>query len=380
VQADLDLILGESLLLLQQDAFARLYDKRDADATRINFQQNFTGDFKLGKLRNRLVLGLDYVSREENSRNQNGNPVLAQNSQFPNIINTFNFLSPGAGDVFAAQLATFPYFDGFFAANGDIIPTSFTPNASYNTTNSDLDAIFNQVPVNHISTSSQTFALYASDVVNVTDNLTVNLGLRLDYFDQKGDDNDPLDNYTKTTISPNAGIVFQPIPNKLTLFANYQTGFVNNDPSINPDGTVDTFDPTKAIQFEGGIKTNFFNGKLNVGASYYNITVEDFVGSDPNAILFPESLILNESRSEGVELEINANPLNGLNIRASYAYNDSKITDAFSKTNGIQYDEIQDRRPEEAGPETIYNFWADYKFINSVEFTHSLERRVLVNH
>jgi iron complex outermembrane receptor protein len=365
VQADLDLILGESLLLLQQDAFARLYDKRDADATRINFQQNFTGDFKLGKLRNRLVLGLDYVSREENSRNQNGNPVLAQNSQFPNIINTFNFLSPGAGDVFAAQLATFPYFDGFFAANGDIIPTSFTPNASYNTTNSDLDAIFNQVPVNHISTSSQTFALYASDVVNVTDNLTVNLGLRLDYFDQKGDDNDPLDNYTKTTISPNAGIVFQPIPNKLTLFANYQTGFVNNDPSINPDGTVDTFDPTKAIQFEGGIKTNFFNGKLNVGASYYNITVEDFVGSDPNAILFPESLILNESRSEGVELEINANPLNGLNIRASYAYNDSKITDAFSKTNGIQYDEIQDRRPEEAGPETIYNFWADYKFINS---------------
>lgn len=365
VQPDLDLILGESGLLLQQDAFARLYDKRDADATRINIQQNFTGDFKLGNVRNRLVLGLDYVSREENSRNQSGNPVLAQNSQFPNIINTFNFAIPGAGDAFADQLATFPYFDGFFAANGDIIPTSFTPNTSYSVTNAELDAIFDQVPVNNISTSSQTFALYASDVVSITDNLTVNLGLRLDYFDQDGNDDDPLDDYTKTTLSPNAGIVFQPIHNKLTLFTNYQTGFVNNDPSVNPDGTVDTFDPTKAIQFEAGIKTNFFNGKLNLGASYYNITVEDFIGSDPNAILFPESLILNESKSEGLELEVNANPLSGLNIRASYAYNDAKITDAFSRTTGIQYDEIQDRRPEEAGPESIYNFWADYKFINS---------------
>jgi iron complex outermembrane receptor protein len=365
VQPDLDLILGESGLLLQQDAFARLYDKRDADATRVNIQQNFTGDFKLGNVRNRLILGLDYVSREENSRNQSGNPVLAQNSQFPNIVNTFNFASPGAGDAFAAQLATFPYFDGFFSANGDIIPTSFTPNATYSVTNAELDTIFNQIPINNISTSSQTFAVYASDVVNITENLTVNLGLRLDYFDQDGNDNDPLDDYTKTTLSPNAGIIFQPIPNKLTLFTNYQTGFINNDPSVNVDGTVDTFDPTKAIQFEAGIKTNFFNGKLNLGASYYNITVEDFIGSDPNAILFPESLILNESKSEGVELEVNANPLSGLNIRASYAYNDSKITDAFSRTTGIQYDEIQDRRPESAGPKTLYNFWADYKLINS---------------
>lgn len=365
VQDDLNLILGESALLLQQDAFARLYDKRDANATRVNIQQNFTGDFKLGSIRNRVILGLDFVSREENSRNQSGNPVLAQNSQFPNIVNTFNFASPGAGDAFASQLATFPYFDGFFSANGEIIPTSFTPNTVSNVTKSELDVIFDQVPVNNISTSSQTFALYASDVVNITNNLTVNLGLRLDYFDQDGNDEDALDDYTKTTLSPNAGIVFQPILNKLTLFTNYQTGFVNNDPTINPDGTVDTFEPTKAIQFEGGIKTNFFNGKLNVGASYYNITVEDFVGSDPNTVLFPESIILNESQSEGIEVEVNTNPLQGLNIRASYTYNDSKITDAFSETTGILYDEIQDRRPEAAGPETIYNLWADYKFSSS---------------
>ncbi|QXP67528.1 TonB-dependent receptor [Polaribacter sp. AHE13PA] len=365
VQNDLDLILGESAILLQDDVFARLYDKRDADAVKTNIQQNFIGDFKIGEVRNRLILGLDYVYRNANSRNKNGNPTLAQNSQFPNIVNTFNYAIPGAGDAFAAQLASFPYFDGFFSSNGEVVATSFTPNATYKTTKSDLDAIFDPLTANHISTSSQTFALYASNVVNITDNLTVNLGLRLDHFDQDGNDDDLLDDYTKTTFSPNAGILYQAIPNKLTLFTNYQTGFVNNDPSVNSDGTVDTFKPTKAIQFEGGIKTNFFKGKLNVGASYYNITVEDFVGSDPNSVLFPESLILNESQSEGIELEVNTNPLAGLNLRASYSYNDSKITDAYSETTGLQYDELQDRRPESAGPDATYNFWADYRLVNS---------------
>ena len=37
--------------------------------------------------------------------------------------------------------------------------------------------------------------------------------------------------------------------------------------------------------------------------------------------------MLDEVVSKGFELEANANPLNGLNIRASYSYNDSKITE-----------------------------------------------------
>lgn len=378
LQNDVNEILLEAGGLLQQDVFTRIYDKRDANATKANIQQNFTGDFKIGNMRNRLIFGLDYVYREETSRNQNGNPTIAQNSNFPSIIQTLNFLqpadpdtgTPAGGEMLAAQLYGFPYFDGFFGANGDVVSTSFTPNATYSTTKAGLDAVFNQIPVSEIRTGSQTFATYASNVMNITDNLTVNLGLRLDYFDQDGDKNDPLDDYTKTTFSPNAGIVYQPISNKLTLFTNYQTGFINNNPAIVYDTDLgrykaQAFEPTKANQFEGGFKTNFFNGKLNAGVSYYQITVENSVNSDPRAPLFPERLTLKETQSKGVEFEINANPFTGLNLRASYSYNDSEITDAYSRTTNAQYDELQGRRPEEAGPETIYNFWADYKFVAS---------------
>ncbi|PXX98069.1 TonB-dependent siderophore receptor [Marinifilum breve] len=362
LQASVNEILVESGSLLQQDAFTRIYDKRDAKGNKYNIQQNFTGDFKLGSMRNRLILGLDYVQRDTESNNKNGNPSLAGNSNFPFIIQTLNVLQAGQGDVVAAQLGGLPYFDGFFKANGDIVPTTFTPNAKYSVTKADLDAIFDQIAARKVETSSKTFAAYVSDVLNITDNLTVNVGLRMDYFDQDGDKNDTLDDYDKTTFSPNAGVVYQVLPKKLSLFTNYQTGFINNDPVVNSDGSVETFEPTKAKQFEGGFKSNFFNGKLNIGVSYYYITVENSLNSDPRAPLFPRRIMLGETESKGIEIELNASPVNGLNLRASYSYNDSEITDAYSEKDNVTYAELQGRRPEEAGPESIYNFWADYKF------------------
>lgn len=362
LQNDVNAVLGEAFGLLNEDVFTRLYDKRDANATKANLQQNFTGDFKIANVRNRLVLGLDYVYREETSRNKSGNPVLTQHSNFPSIINTLNFLDPGQGDLIAAQLNSFPYFDAQFYANGNIVPTSFAPNAQYTVSNTELDAIFDQVTARELKTSSQTFALYASDVINLTNKLTINVGLRLDYFDQDGDKSDPLDDYTKTTLSPNAGILYQPILNKLSVFANYQTGFVNNDPVVNGDGTVDTFKPTEAKQFEGGLKVNFFNGKLNTSVCYYNITADKTTNSDPAAVLFAYTIDIAEVVSKGFEFEINTNPFQGLNIRGSYSYNNSTITDAYSELTGIDYVNLKDRRPESAGPENIYNFWADYQF------------------
>ena len=55
----LELFFTEAQGLLGKDAYARIYDYKDADATKAKFQQNFTGVFKLGSMLNRLVL--DYV-------------------------------------------------------------------------------------------------------------------------------------------------------------------------------------------------------------------------------------------------------------------------------------------------------------------------------
>ena len=364
-------MLLEASSLLTTESFTRVYSERDASETRFNLQQNFTGDFKIGDVRNRLVFGVDYISNQRNSKNVNGNTELTSSSNFPQLIATLNALglSPFS-DAIESNFSSFPYFDAFIAANGDVIPTTFTPNATYFTDAKNVQENFDQLDPFISNLKSQTLAAYVSDVINVTPALTVNVGLRLDHFIQDGNLSTKADDYTKTTLSPSAGILYQPIKDKVSVFGNYQTGFVNNNSIVNPDGTTSVFQPTKAVQFEGGVKTNLINGKLNLGASYYHITVNDFTTSDPYALLFNVTIDMAESISKGFEFEINTSPIKNLNIRASYSLNDRKYTDVYSEKAidpitgiaGREVIEYLDRRPTEAGAENLYNFWADYKF------------------
>ncbi|MCF2874644.1 MULTISPECIES: TonB-dependent receptor [unclassified Tenacibaculum] len=369
-------MLIESGTLLASPSFTRIFDKRNANATNYNIQQNFIGDFKIGDLRNRFVGGLDFVSRSQHSRNQNGNPTLTSTPGFAQLLGFFNNpqafvpfpLDPAVvgalqatGQQVGGGFNALPYFDAFLDAQGNVKTSTFTPNAVYSPTKASLENIFSNVPVNDFKTNSKTYAAYISNVLNVTPELTVNLGLRVDHFDQDGNTATTADDYTKTTFSPKAGVVYQVIPNELSIFGNYQTGFVNKDPVITQTG-IQNFKPIKANQFEGGVKTNLFNNKLNLGASYYHIIANNVTTTDPTAFLTTNQIDLKEVVSKGIELEANSSPFAGLNLRASYAYNDSKVTDANSVFANRNVAELLNRRPEEAGPKTTYNFWADYRF------------------
>ena len=369
-------LISEAVNLTASPSFTRIFDKRNANATNFNLQQNFIGNFKIGDLKNRFVGGLDFINRSQHSKNQNGSPEI---TQFSNLGITLGFLEnpqafvpsldpattaflQGVGGQIRGGFNAFPYFDAFLDAQGNVVSSVFTPDAKYATTKNTLDNAFKNVPVTDIRTHSKTYAAYVSNVLNITPELTVNLGLRLDYFDQNGDANNKKDDYTKMTLSPKAGIVYQVIPNELSIFGNYQTGFINVDPVINQVGEITVFQPKKANQFEGGLKTNLFSNKLNLGASYYHIIANNVTTTDPMAFLSTNQIDLKEVVSKGVEFELNANLINGLNLRVSYAYNDTKITDTNSVIAKRDVVELLDRRPEEAGPQTTYNFWADYKF------------------
>ncbi|MGB1041911.1 MAG: TonB-dependent receptor domain-containing protein [Tenacibaculum sp.] len=364
VGTQLNPMLQEAGGLLMQDAFTRVYSRRDASAKQFNVQQNFTGDFKVGEIRNRFVGGVDFLSKSSNIANKSGYPGFTSTSNFPQLFGTLNaFGLTDISNQVAGGFAAFPYFDAFVKADGSVIPSTFTPNASAAPNKAALDANFDLVAPNIDSFSSQTLAAYISDVININQNLSVSVGLRLDHFMQDGSAKITEDDFNKTTFSPSAGVVYQPILNKLSLFANYQTGFTNVDPIFDQnEGGFVSFDPQKAVQFEGGFKTNFFNSKLNIGASYYHITVNDFVSNDPTAPIFPRSIDIAEAVSKGFELEVNANPINGLNIRASLSKNDMEYTDVTSEKAGREVTELANRRPESAGAETVYNLWADYKF------------------
>jgi len=279
-------------------------------------QQNFNGTFNLGSVKNRMVLGLDY---------------LRQNSdQLFYSIDTFDLTNK---DGSGANYNNFTEHNlaAFYAA----LPS--VPKYPYNF-------------------KTNTYSAYVSDVINLTDRLIALAALRVDRFDNKGNSDRagsaPKGAYKQTVFSPKFGLVFQPIKDQLSLFANYQNGF-NNLNGIDYQGNA--FKPEQANQIEGGVKTNIFNGKLTGSVSYYYIKVKDIVRgyngdpSNPNAQIQDGNKI-----SKGIEAEIIANPVNGLNIIAGFAYNDNHLENASPDVEG--------RRDAYSAAPYSANLWISYKF------------------
>lgn len=135
-------------------------------------------------------------------------------------------------------------------------------------------------------------------------------------------------------------------------------GFVNVAPQSvsDADGSnirMKSFDPEQANQYEFGLKTNLYKEIISATISYYNIDVKNRLMTDPTNI--NNSIQGGEVNSKGVEVSFTANPMEGLNIIAGFSNNKSEVT----KDN--PGDGYLGLRPEEAGPETLVNFWANYK-------------------
>ncbi|WP_084639116.1 TonB-dependent receptor [Cellulophaga fucicola] len=312
--------------ILDPNTFTRQISKENSKTYTTDIQQNFIGDFKLGTLRNRIVAGLDYY-------------------QATNI-------NQGSGFAFYGNVL--PNGD----TNGD---NPFTPDVetdAYPLTEAGVLSVLASQTANNIKSETSTYSAYVSDVLNITPALSAMASLRVDRFDNEGDITTDADDYAQTTLSPKFGVLYQPILDKLSVFANYQNGFTNVAPSLVGDPadgpqTLKTFDAEQANQLEFGLKTNLFNGRLNATVSYYDITVSDKVMTDPTSAF--NKIQDGEVESKGIEIEINANPINGLNIKAGFSNNDSEIT---KTDNAI----LAGTRPIEAGAETLYNLWTNYEF------------------
>lgn len=311
--------------ILKGNTFSRFLNKQNEYTGTSDIQQNFIGDFKLGSLRNRVVLGLDY----------------------------FTATSTSNGTAYAFYGNVTP--DG--GSNGDDPFTPEVETTAYPLSAAAVDAVLASKDVANAKSKYNIYSAYASDVLNITKALSVMVGLRLDHFDNAGSVSSPDDDYNQTTLSPKVGILYQPLVDKLSVFANYQNGFTNVAPELvgNPeDGpqTIKSFRPEQANQIEFGFKTNIIQNKLNLTVSYYDIKVKDQVITDPAS---PFNKIQGgEAYSRGFEVELNANPVKGLNIRAGFSNNESKTTKSDNE-------QILNKRPLGAGPKTLYNMWANYE-------------------
>ncbi|TDO20753.1 TonB-dependent receptor [Pedobacter duraquae] len=304
------------------DYFTRNGRKSNASLETQQIQQNFIGDFKIGALRNRMVVGLDYYH-------------LKTTSIYRNFM----------GSLFGIPL------DNMF----DQVKVSGNAPNYYNFNAVRLDDALQKNPVTetNFGNNQSVYSSYVNDVLNITDQIIASAGIRIDRFQNKGTYDGITDtykgNYNQTAFSPKFGLIYQPVKDKVSFFGNYQTSFTNQE-GTSFDGTA--FKPEQAMQWEAGVKTSFFDGHFTSSVSYYDIKVDDKVRVDYAHPLF--SVQDGTQVSRGIEAEILGNPIPELNILLGYAYNDSKMTKADALIEGL--------RPAGSGPKHQFNFWIHYHF------------------
>ncbi|KAK3605005.1 hypothetical protein CHS0354_000670 [Potamilus streckersoni] len=305
------------------NTFTRFISKRDGETTTINLQQNFSGDHTLFQtIRNRIVIGFDFLSKE-----------IRNNSTG-------------------------------WVANGTVSLREMTDNGTLTTQGVD-NLLIKSSEGNSIA-KTEIFSVYVSDVVNLVPNLpalSAMLSLRLDHFGGRPSYWQTNEIKNQITLSPKFGLVYQPILNVFSVFANYMNGFTNIAPAevsdVNKQNpTIKVFDPEHANQWEAGAKANLFEDRISITGSYYNITVSNRVMTDPNN---PNNQIQGgEIKSQGFEINITTSPIEGLSIVTGFSKNISETT--VDATDGGYLG----LRPEQAGPEHLFNFWASYKFQHGI--------------
>ncbi|MFT4070786.1 MAG: TonB-dependent receptor [Dysgonamonadaceae bacterium] len=295
--------------------FYRYISKYNSKTSTIDIQQNFTGDHTFGNMRNRLVVGADYLQKE---LTDNNSPWVADGIvSLSKQTDSGNLTTEGVNSLLAASTAS---------------PSDYTV---------------------------KIWSGYFSDVFNFTSRLSALVGMRLDNYSAISSTNTQKVN-NQVTFSQKIGLVYQPVLNKLSLFSNYMNGFQNLEPvavyDLDKTQTgMHILKPEKANQWEIGAKTEIFDKRLSVTASYYDIRVKDKSMTASDGL---NTIQGGTVKSRGVELSIIANPIEGLNVIAGYSYNDSKVTKDGESSDYLGL------RPEEAGPANLANLWVSYKVGN----------------
>jgi iron complex outermembrane recepter protein len=177
---------------------------------------------------------------------------------------------------------------------------------------------------------------------------------------------------TDQAFSPRAGIVYQPTKHT-SLFASYANSF-----SINSGTDVygNALAPSIIDQFELGVKNDLFSGALTANITAYSIINNNLAqtalfaadGVTPNNNTNLKALT-GQTKSDGIEIDVTAHPIKGLDLMAGYSYNFIRYTKTpDAKGNFVEGERLQNSVGSTANGSVFYHFKA-WKFGTSIVYT-----------
>ena len=309
---------------------SRFFRYRDFESDYFVARAEVAGQFELGSVRHRLLIGVDY-DRFENS-------LFIQRFRPGSI--------PAGTDISTLDPATYLLLDVFNPVYGQYPLPVPGPNTDRE---EDLDG----------------FGIYIQDHIDLTDQLQIRLGLRWDDFEQ--DLTNLLASPATTVdssddrVSPQFGVVYR-VGDAVSLYASYGEGFRQQ---TGQDFQGNQFDPNITEAAEIGMKLNmahFYDGVTgSVNVALFDVEQSNIlVNDDRDVVVGCFSIDAGEAQSRGIEFDVNAAFESGFNLWFSYAYTDAEYTSSNPDADGFGF--IEDGDPLINSPEHQFNLQISQSF------------------
>ncbi|MDJ0643483.1 MAG: TonB-dependent receptor [Erythrobacter sp.] len=238
---------------------------------------------------------------------------------------SFPFFQQTEQDQFSQEVLLNTDFEG---------PFNFTAGAFYYNETVDLDYVFVFPFGNDVETES--FSLFTQATFDVTDALTLTGGLRWTSEDREfvGNAGGPLagfgSNITGEADTDNVtwtAKVDYSLSDDILFYASYSTGF--KSPGFSPDcfSPVACFRAVNEEQLdsiEGGIRTQFWDGRVTFNATYFYNDYQDLQISGTLPTGGFTRINAGEARIQGAEFEGRIEPVDGLTIYANASLLDAE--------------------------------------------------------
>lgn len=275
-----ELVGSRQRLLVDGRSLSRQRRLTNYDGEHFVVRGELAGEFEIGGLRNRILIGADYDEFDNDQLLLRYRPGTAAGQ---------TLVSGNIIDIFNPIYGQFPL-----------------PVATATVTNR--------------LTQTKGIGLYVQDQITLSDQLQVRFGLRYDDFDLN-----ILNRIANTVarrkdsrVSPQFGIVYQP-SEVVSLYAAYGTGVRSNE-AITP--SLSAVAPETSKSFEVGAKVSLFGDALNATVALFNLKKSNVLAADFANPGF--STPIASARSRGLEIDVAGTLPGKVNLAFSYTYLDAE--------------------------------------------------------
>jgi iron complex outermembrane receptor protein len=333
------------------------YNKTNTATTQINLNHKLTANWKLNVITGIQAYNRNYYSAERPFANAAGvaarNLTRSKSEEYTyneqiNINGNFK-----TGRIAHTLLVGADADQSRTTSNGFTYPGNATAFNYGNINLLDLNSINNSTALPATTAVSETFApvyrmgTFVQDLVALTDQFKVLAGIRYSFqktprtlttnfaTGAKTLSNNVIGkSKVETAFSPKFGLIYQPIKTT-SFYVSYANNFISN---TGIDIYNAPLDPSTVDQYEAGVKNDLFGGRLSANVTIYRIKNDKFAqqallkaDGTPNGDTNVKEMS-GSTASDGLELDLTATIVKGLNFIAGYSYNFIRYTATLDKT------------------------------------------------